>query len=154
MNKMCILEQFAADVIFYFRISVVIMEDFWLKMWERLYKDPGCVFSENGACMLYKGTSRDRAGYARFRYNIPDICQKETSAHRMAKMLEQKSLDLGSNDASHLCHNKLCVYAPHLNLESSQTNNARRRCVHAGVCSRHPRGDGTYHPDCLLHLKL
>ena len=151
MNKMCILLQICSRRIL---LLAIIMESFWKRMFDRLYVQPGFISSENGVCMLYKGSSRDRQGYGRVRYNIPDGGQKETSVHRMAKMLEQKQLNLGPNDVSHLCHNKLCVYTPHLNLESSQTNNARKSCVHSGVCSRHPKGDNTFEPDCLLHLKI
>ena len=130
------------------------MDKFWQRMFNRLYVEPGFRVSENGVCMLYQGCSRDKDKYGRMRFNVPGIGQKQTSVSRMAKMIEQRVLDLGANDVSHLCHNKLCIYTPHLNLESSLTNNARKSCVTAHVCSRHPRGDGTFHPDCLLTLKI
>ena len=129
------------------------MESFWEKMFDRLYVKPGFIRSVNDECMLYAGGSRDREGYARFRYNIEGR-QRETSAHRMAKMLELRELNVGGKDASHLCHNKLCIFSPHIKLETSQLNNARRRCVFAGACTKHPKEDGHgYHPDCLLHLR-
>ena len=135
-------------------ISVLVMESFWERMFDRLYVKPGFIRSVNGECMLYQGSSRDKEGYARFRYNIPGGRQRESSAHRMAKMVEMKELDLGCKDASHLCHNKLCIYSPHIKLESSKLNNSRKKCVIAGVCTRHQKEDGQgYYPDCLLNLR-
>ena len=109
--------------------------------------------SENEQCMLYQGTSKDRCGYAKVSYVNPVTkVNTGTSAQRMAKMIEQRQLDLGPFQASHICHNKLCVRSDHINMEDRATNNARRVCLKGGLCVRHPTGDGSFHPDCLLAL--
>ena len=130
------------------------MDRFWERMFHRLYECPGFVLSENDECMLFNGGSRDKEGYGRMRYSVPgENVERETSAHRMAKMLELKVLDERDCDASHLCHNKLCVRADHINFEDTIINNSRKACVARGVCNRHQKADGTHHPDCLLALR-
>jgi len=129
------------------------MEAFWDRMFERLYVNPGFVLSVNDECMLYKGRSRDREGYGRVRYTVPGIGrEKETSAHRMSKMIEQKSLSL-ELDASHICHNKLCINTQHISMEENIVNNNRKACVARGTCVGHVKGDGTLYPECRLNLK-
>ena len=118
-------------------------------MFGRMYENPGFVLSANDECMFYKGSSRDREGYARMRFRVPGIVrEKETSAHRMAKMVQLKTLHLGEGDASHRCHNKLCINPEHICIEDTKVNNARKVCVARGKCIGHDS-----HPTCLLDMR-
>lgn len=131
------------------------MDRFWERMFRRLYEFPGFVLSENDECMLYNGGSRTTEGYGRMRYTVPgENVERETSAHRMAKMVEMRDLNAGNElDASHLCHNKICVRPEHIHFENTLINNARRACVNRGQCSRHPSRNGEFFPDCMLMLR-
>lgn len=40
----------------------------------------------------------------------------------------------GAMQASHLCHNKLCLNAAHINMETPLENVARKTCVKFGFC--------------------
>ena len=125
------------------------MERFWERMFHRLYECPGFVLSVNDECMLYNGGSKDKEGYGRMRYTVPgENAERETSVHRMAKMVERKLLNVGDFDASHLCHNKLCIRPDHVHLERTEYNNARKACVNKGHCNHHGSN-----PDCLLQLR-
>ena len=116
--------------------------------------NPGFVLSVNDECMLFKGSSRDKEGYGRMRYSVPGIGrQKETSVHRMSKMLECRNLTLGEGDASHICHNKLCINPKHISIETNIVNNNRKACVASGRCQGHPKADGNFYPECLLGLR-
>ena len=134
------------------------MDNFVLNMNEKLYRAPGCVLSENGQCMIYQGNVRAKDGYQGISFIHP-VTKRNTSqnAHRIAKMLqnydEKGSIELGDGDASHLCHNKTCIRPDHIEIESSATNKRRKICIGLQRCTHHPKGDGQFHPDCLLHLR-
>ena len=68
---------------------------------------------------------------------------------RLSKILNKACVDIGTGDASHLCHNSLCVNSSHINIEPRTINNQRKICVSINKCIGH-----TDNPECLLHLKL
>ena len=51
-------------------------------------------------------------------------------------------------DASHLCHNSLCVKESHISMEPHSVNNNRQYYIAKNICFGH----GEY-PQCLLELK-
>ena len=134
------------------------MDEFGNNMNRLLHVYPGCILSENGECMLYRGTVRSD-GYCGISYRHPldKTHQTGSNAHRIAKMLqmyaETGSMELGDGDASHLCHNKQCIRPDHINIEPTQVNQSRKICIRLGRCTRHLRQNGEFHPDCLLELR-
>ena len=52
-------------------------------------------------------------------------------------------------DASHLCHNTLCVKESHISMEPHSVNNNRQYCIAQNICFGH----GEYR-QCLLELKF
>ena len=124
-----------------------------ITLFKRLYISPGCTYSSNSQCLIYNEDPVRRDGYIYIKIRRGRKV-KSASVQRVCAMIHNGTLELGKVDASHLCHNKLCVNPNHISLESRATNCSRKSCVLAGVCLRHPKGDGTFYPDCLLSLNL
>ena len=61
------------------------------------------------------------------------------SAHRVSYCMEHKIRlnDIAGMDASHLCHNSLCVTASHITLETHSINNNRITRLYRNKCSGH-----------------
>ncbi|MCU7801217.1 MAG: hypothetical protein KZQ70_14050 [gamma proteobacterium symbiont of Lucinoma myriamae] len=85
------------------------------------------------------------------RITWPSGDQKLVKVHRLAFMAETKLYTLPSSDSfgqqmdvSHLCHNKLCIFPPHLTLETHNINMSRSYCRKAGVCTM------AHDPPCML----
>lgn len=125
------------------------MEHFFRKYSDIL--DNNCVLSSNGRCMIWTGPVTHTGKYGVVRYRHPDTgVWKTVTAHRCRVMITTRDLNLNSNlDASHLCHNNLCVMINHISMEPHSTNNNRIHCKHSNKCTGH----GEY-PDCLLDLHI
>ena len=111
---------------------------------------PGFQVAANNFCLLYNG-DQNAQGYSKVSYRTP-LTGHSTSSNiqRIAVMVRQGTLDLDPRlDASHLCHNPLCINVDHIHLEPRKVNCQRRRCVSEGQCLGH---EG--HPECLLHLSM
>lgn len=108
--------------------------------------------SGNGACRLWKG-SKTRKGYGQANWRSESGQRNKCPflVHRLAYGLKIGTMEFGGPGlcVSHLCHNKLCITADHLSLESLLVNNRRQNCVFRRICSGHGS-----HPKCLLDLKL
>ena len=64
--------------------------------------------------------------------------KRNLTAHRLSYMLYQRQTFMRANlDASHLCHNSLCVNAEHISLEPHSVNIQRNSCKKTGNCSGH-----------------
>ena len=71
------------------------------------------------------------------RYNVAQINIKlpgatkrtKTNVARLSKMICVKNFEIRGVDASHLCHNSLCVNPDHINFETHEVNNMRHTCV-------------------------
>jgi hypothetical protein len=75
---------------------------------------------------------------------------KKKHVHRPALMIKLRSLSIPKElDASHLCHNILCVNVDHLILLPHSVNNNRQCCKSYGNCIGH--GD---FPSCMIKLRL
>ncbi len=84
----------------------------------------------NGKCIIWTGYV-GKNGYGCFRYRDPmspvAADYKTSTAHRIAVMINLKTLNISAKDqASHLCNNKLCVNLEHLVLEYCNINCQRR----------------------------
>ena len=125
----------------------------FITLFKRLFLSPGFTNSSNNQCKIYNADRVRKDGYVyiKFRRGGKVKC---ASVQRVCVMLCCGTFDLGKLDVSHLCHNKLCIQPNHLSLENRATNCRRKRCVSAGVCRRHPKGDGTFYPDCILGLQI
>ena len=112
----------------------------------------GIQTASNDECRLYVAKDAKDNGYINVTYRHPVTGRRACSnIHRLALMLSGGTFkELPSDlDASHLCHNKICVRLSHLSLEPRQVNLSRKRCVKAGQCKGH-----LSYPECLLHLRL
>ena len=123
------------------------MENFWIAMNNMIKLNS--KQSKNGECIMWNGPKDGRKRYGQIHYKDPrDHKWKHKSAHRFMLMLKNQDFTMDSaKDASHLCHNKLCINSEHLNLERRGINNQRNWCKNEGTCSGH----GT-EPDCKIHL--
>ncbi len=75
-----------------------------------------------------------------------DESERTITAHRVAYMIFTGNPYLDPHlDASHLCHNSLCVNANHISLEPNPVNSSRKSCKNEGRCFHH---DG--YLDCHL----
>ena len=121
-------------------------------LFKNLFIKPGFSIASNNECALFKAEHLNKDGYAYIGFRKGG---KTTTAsvQRVSLIVSEGKLDLGDNDASHLCHNKLCINPLHVSLEDRASNCQRRSCVSRGLCQRHPKGDGTVYPDCLLRLR-
>ena len=108
----------------------------------------------NGQCLKWTGCV-NKQGYGQFRYRDPrSEGYKTRSAHRVTMMVKLKDFDLDpSIQASHLCHNSLCINTDHISLESNKVNNLRKLCVLCCRCNGHVDENGKFLADCLLALK-
>ena len=118
-------------------------------LYTRLYVKPG--YSEQDQCWIYQGNTK-KDGYAYVTFRKPGKEKPVTSSvQRVSLMILRQSFDLPEGDASHLCHNRLCVRHSHISLEPRSVNTQRRTCVREKKCLHHPKEDGGYFPDCLIH---
>ena len=112
--------------------------------------------AENGTCIIWTGATQRRNNYVLGMINVtyPNAKRTKMNVARLAKILQLKSTDLAKNlDASHLCHNALCVNTDHIVLEPREINNQRKICVAAHQCTTHIV-HGTNYTNCMLNLKL
>ena len=113
--------------------------------------------SDNGQCIMWTGCC---AKGRRIRYGSMCInvslhgrgVWKCVSVHRLALLKEPTNLSLHDvlntrGDASHLCHNALCINAVHISLEPRYVNNNRQQCIRKGFCHGHAD-----YPQCKLAL--
>ena len=75
---------------------------------------------------------------------------RTVTVHRLSYMLEHKMTRVEPGlDASHLCHNSLCLTASHISMEPHSINNNRQYCVSQNVCFGHAP-----YPKCMLQFKV
>lgn len=107
---------------------------------------------ENGECQLWVGGTERRRNYVMGVINVSFLNGKRRKMNvaRLSKMLALKNIEIDSNlDASHLCHNALCIRPEHINFERHSINNERRICVDNKICIHHG-----CQPDCMLQFKI
>lgn len=115
-----------------------------------------CIDAENGSCKIWTGAIQRKRNYMLGMLNVayPNGKRTKMNVARLPKMLQLKTIDIDRNlDASHLCHNALCVNADHIIFEPHDLNNHRKVCVASQKCTTHEL-HGTTYPNCMLHLKL
>ena len=112
--------------------------------------------AENRTCCVWTGATKKATGRAGASYGMIKVKFRNRwrvlHVHRLA-LLITVNIDLDKAhefDASHLCHNTLCITPGHLILESRMDNLGRRACQQRGQCTGH----GAHIPQCLLHLCL
>ena len=96
------------------------------------------VLSANGQCQLWTGCRKGKFsdyGVINCRF---ECGYRTVTVHRLSYMLEHKMtrVEPGS-DASHLCHNSLCLTASHISMEPHSINNNRQYRVSQNVCFGH-----------------
>ena len=103
----------------------------------------------NGVCKLYDSINTD--GYIRVSFNHPSTGTRTTcTIGRAVVMLKQGTFYIDKDlEASHLCHNKVCILGDHINFEPHSINNNRKACVNTGWCLGHGK-----FPDCLITLMM
>ena len=127
------------------------MDDFFAEEAQKL--SDKCINVADSDCLIWTGKPHKTTGYGQYRYldpRSPELGYLTRSAQRMAVMIALRNLDIPQNlQASHLCHNKLCVNVEHISLEENATNNQRKNCVSEQRCTGH--GDK---PACILSARL
>ena len=128
----------------------VVMEAFLNKYKAKL--NDFSVPARNGQCVIWTGATHKNGKYGVVQYKHPlNNTWHSIHAHRLAKLLSLRLLDMPPYiDASHICHNSLCVNPDHISFEPHGFNNQRQICVVANKCFGHP--DPL--PECLVHLKF
>ena len=97
------------------------------------------ILAPNGQCQFWTGslTTSKKYGVVTFK-ELNTQKWKQMHAHRMAVVISEGSFAIDKNlDASHLCHNALCINRQHISLETHCVNNNRQSCVSLGVCQGH-----------------
>ena len=107
--------------------------------------------SDNGQCIMWTGCCKGRGvRYAVMCVSVslhgPGVWGR-VAVHRLAIALMKTPTNFSLNDvlnaqgdASHLCHNSLCINASHISLEPHCVNIKRRQCTRKGIC----QGRGTW----------
>jgi hypothetical protein len=101
----------------------------------------------NTWCLIWQG-STDKDGYGRISLqHIGKPSPTSERVHRAAFLVfKGQNIPPGDFEISHLCHNKLCISADHLTLESGSVNRERsQHCVQKGKCEHHQNA-----PDCIF----
>jgi hypothetical protein len=111
---------------------------------------------ENTECIVWTGCI-NKFGYGQFRYRDPrdplSASYRTRTSHRVALMIYFRNFDVpASQQASHLCNNKLCINVEHLVFENNSTNNLRKNCFSHSRCLGHFDDKGERLADCLVHL--
>jgi len=107
--------------------------------------------STSKGCVLWTGT-RTACGYGQVNikwWNEPARYwqRKTVYVHRLALMAAAQTTVLSPDmEASHLCHEKLCVNTLHLNLEPGYINASRKTCAKNTMCMEH----GGAYPNCIF----
>ena len=118
-------------------VCSVAMEGFFEKYKTKLLDKSH--LSPNGQCLLWSGTTK-KSGYGVINFKCPLSGKwKSMNVHRFTFMIFSATLDIGTMDISHLCHNTLCIQSCHLSMEPHTVNCDRVRCV-IGACARVMRG--------------
>lgn len=127
----------------------VQMEDFFESLSRKISLNS--VPADNNNCSIWTGAVTANGLYGLLSYRDPETnAWKKKHVHRLILMIKLRSLNIPKElDASHLCHNSLCVNVGHLSLEPHSINNNRQCCKSYGHCIGH----GGF-PDCMIKFKL
>ena len=108
------------------------------------------VLSASGQCQLWTGCKKGKfSDYGVINCRFECGCRTVT-VHRLSYMLEHKMTRVEPGlDASHLCHNSLCLTASHISMEPHSINNNKQYCVSQNVCFGHAP-----YPKCMLQFKV
>ena len=94
-------------------------------------------------CLLWNGDKASR--YGRKRFGFPGRARKASYVHRIAYQLSRCVVELPTHlEVSHLCHQKRCIFPPHLTLEERRVNQDRRKCMRQNLCTK------DHAPYCIL----
>ena len=106
--------------------------------------------SPNNECMLWSGCTKGKlVKYGVINCRFRCGYSRAVTVHRLSYMLQHRITHVDSRlDASHLCHNSLCVKVSHISMEPHSVNNNRQYCMAQNFCFGH----GQY-PQCMLELK-
>ena len=114
----------------------------------------GSKLAPNSECLIWQGYCKTHRGGRYGRINVKLVAGgrwQVLPVHRLAKFIELSVCEVQEGlEASHLCHNSLCVKPSHIHFESHAINNNRRFCKNLKYCTGH--GPGV--PECMLHLYL
>ena len=91
---------------------------------------------------MWTGSCKDqrvRYGVMCINVSLHGSVSKCVSVHRLALLKAPKNLSLqdvlnSQGNASHLCHNTLCIISTHISLEPQWLNNNRQQCIRKGIC--------------------
>ena len=95
--------------------------------------------STNNECVIWTAaTTGEKVKYGVVKVRFRCGNRRTVKAHRLSYMLYRRQTFMTAHlDASHLCHNSLCVNAEHVSLEPHSVNVQRNSCKKTGSCSGH-----------------
>lgn len=110
--------------------------------------------AENEKCVIWGGRTELSKHYVfgviNVTFPLPLANRRKMNVARLSKMISLRNINIDRRfDASHLCHNSLCINPEHINLELHSVNNKRHTCVSIKKCIHHG-----LEPDCLIEYKL
>ena len=114
-----------------------------------------CLDYQNVSCGLGSCKGRGvRYGVICVNVSLHGSMWKSMYVHRLALLKDPSNLGLQEvlhlqSDASHLCHNTLCINLYHISVEPHWLNNSRQQCRRKGITDDHSR-----YPRCKLALAL
>ena len=78
--------------------------------------------SASGGCLVWTGGTSSR-GYGMMKVEWSDGESRVLGVHRVRMMCSLRTTQFPAGyEASHLCHNKLCLSVPHMSLEQNWVN--------------------------------
>ena len=125
------------------------MEGFFEKYKQKINEN--CVSASNDNCKLWTGAKTKDSKYGVICFKHPELLKWKTMhVHRLSRMIYEENIAVSNHlDASHLCHNSLCVEPSHIIFEHHGINCQRLTCATFKKCTGHVNN-----PDCLVDLML
>ena len=119
---------------------------------QRLHRES--QLASNNECIIWTGFKRNYNGVEYGQINTKITVGggwRTLHVHRLSYLIKHNILEPhGGLEASHLCHNSLCINPDHISLEPHFVNNNRRFCKNFQKCTGH----GFNYPNCMLNLTL
>ena len=121
---------------------VIKYQDYFL----RKITDRTIHINQSG-CWIWQGASNGGSGDDR--YGAMKVCwpggSRTMHTHQVSFALYNQRYAARDKQISHLCHNKLCCFAPHLVEETKEENESRNMCRPERRCVGHGR-----RPACIF----
>ena len=115
------------------------MEDEFYEKYSNVISDKVCMSTNNECVIWTAATTGEKVKYGVVKVRFRCGNRRTVKAHRLSYMLYRRQTFMTAHlDASHLCHNSLCVNAEHVRLEPHSVNvqreiHVRKLAIVAGM---------------------